>query len=208
MCVRELLSISILLNCELLDRTCPCFCSPFLCLSFIFKEPVYFLQTVQVVERVDMSNEHPLALLAEELKKLLKRESVTFLPVLSQRHPQATVVSGSLVHKLYGLRLVSVYMGCLYIHIIYSDHIVEYIFKITENLFSFFQKPFLDAAEHLTEDVISVFPAAESLEQFIMALITSACHEENAEILLKKLNLYQVRRLNCFLEHAKLFLMR
>ncbi|QCD85658.1 Mammalian uncoordinated homology 13 [Vigna unguiculata] len=103
-----------------------------------------FSRTVQVVERADMSNEHPLALLAEELKKLLKRESVTFLPVLSQRHPQATV------------------------------------------------KPFLDGAEHLTEDVISVFPAAESLEQFIMTLITSVCHEENAEILLKKLNLYQI----------------
>ncbi|KAL9298303.1 hypothetical protein ACSQ67_024199 [Phaseolus vulgaris] len=87
-----------------------------------------FSRTVQVVERVDMSNEHPLALLAEELKKLLKRES----------------------------------------------------------------KPFSDGAEHLTEDVISVFPAAESLEQFIMALITSVCHEENAEILLKKLNLYQI----------------
>lgn len=37
-----------------------------------------------------------------------------------------------------------------------------------------------------------MFPAAESLEQFIMALITSACHEENAEILLRKLNLYQI----------------
>ncbi|TKY68354.1 DUF810 protein [Spatholobus suberectus] len=117
-----------------------------------------FSRTVQVVERVDMSNEHPLALLAEELKKLLNRDSVTFLPVLSQRHPQATVVSSSLVHKLYGHRL----------------------------------KPFLDGAEHLTEDVISVFPAAESLEQFIMALITSVCHEETAEILLKKLNLYQI----------------
>ncbi|KAG4950183.1 hypothetical protein AAZX31_15G216400 [Glycine max] len=117
-----------------------------------------FSRMVQVVERVDMSNEHPLALLAEELKKLLKKDSATFLPVLSQRHPQATVASASLVHKLYGHRL----------------------------------KPFLDSAEHLSEDVISVFPAAESLEQFIMALITSVCHEENAEILLKKLNPYQI----------------
>ncbi|KAG4957674.1 hypothetical protein JHK85_044054 [Glycine max] len=119
---------------------------------------LHFNEMVQVVERVDMSNEHPLALLAEELKKLLKKDSATFLPVLSQRHPQATVASASLVHKLYGHRL----------------------------------KPFLDSAEHLSEDVISVFPAAESLEQFIMALITSVCHEENAEILLKKLNPYQI----------------
>lgn len=117
-----------------------------------------FTRTNQVVERVDMSHEHPLALLAEELKKLLKKDSSIFMPVLQQRHPQATVVSASLVHKLYGHKL----------------------------------KPFLESAEHLSEDVISVFPAAESLEQFIMALITSACHEENAEILLRKLNLYQV----------------
>lgn len=117
-----------------------------------------FTRTNQVVERLDMSHEHPLALLAEELKKLLKKDSATFMPVLQQRHPQATVVSASLVHKLYGVKL----------------------------------RPFLDSAEHLSEDVISVFPAAESLEQFIMALITSVCHEENAEILLRKLNLYQI----------------
>ncbi|KAE9592792.1 hypothetical protein Lalb_Chr19g0132961 [Lupinus albus] len=117
-----------------------------------------FARTLQVVERVDMLHEHPLALLAEELKKLLKKDSVTFMPVLSQRHSQAAIVSASLVHKLYGSRL----------------------------------KPFVDGAEHLSEDVISVFPAAESLEQFVMALITSVCLEENAEILFKKLNLYQI----------------
>ncbi|XP_004511052.1 protein unc-13 homolog isoform X1 [Cicer arietinum] len=117
-----------------------------------------FTRIYQVVERVDMSHEHPLALLAEELKKLLKKDSAIFMPVLQQRHPQATVVSASLVHKLYGHKL----------------------------------KPFLDSAEHLSEDVISVFPAAESLEQFIMALITSVCHEENADILLRKLNQYQI----------------
>ena len=60
---------------------------------FIFNESLYFLQMVQVVERVDMSNEHPLALLAEELKKFLKKESASFFNILSQRHPQATVLS-------------------------------------------------------------------------------------------------------------------
>lgn len=94
----------------------------------IFKEYLYFLQTLLVVERVDMSQEHPLALLAEELKKLLKKDSITFMPVLSQRHPQATVVSASLVHKLYGNRLVSVYTICL---CFFPDHIVEYIFEVT-----------------------------------------------------------------------------
>ncbi|XP_054815396.1 protein unc-13 homolog isoform X2 [Prosopis cineraria] len=117
-----------------------------------------FARILQVVDRLDMSHGHPLALLAEELKKLLKKDSGTFMPVLSQRHPQATIVSATLVHKLYGNKL----------------------------------KPFMDGAEHLTEDVISVFPAAESLEQFIMVLITSACEEENAEIFCRKLNQYQI----------------
>ncbi|KAE9620847.1 hypothetical protein Lalb_Chr01g0007381 [Lupinus albus] len=117
-----------------------------------------FARTLQIVERVDMTHEHPLALLAEELKKLLKKDSGTFMAVLSQRHSQAAVVSASLVHKLYGTRL----------------------------------KPFVDGAEHLSEDVISVFPAAESLEQFVMVLITSVCQEHNAKILFKKLNLYQI----------------
>ncbi|OIV99067.1 hypothetical protein TanjilG_32326 [Lupinus angustifolius] len=117
-----------------------------------------FARALQVVERVDMSHEHPLALLAEELKKLLKRDSGTFMAVLSQRHSQAAVVSASLVHKLYGNRL----------------------------------KPFVDGAEHLSKDVISVFPAAESIEQFVMVLITSVCQEHNAKILFKKLNLYQI----------------
>ncbi|KAF7824749.1 protein unc-13-like protein [Senna tora] len=117
-----------------------------------------FARILQVVDRLDTSHGHPLALLAEELKKLLKKDSVTFMPVLSKRHPQAAIVSATLVHKLYGNRL----------------------------------KPFMDGAEHLTEDVISVFPAAESLEQFIMALISSVCEEENAEIFCKKLNQYQI----------------
>lgn len=71
-----------------------------------------------------MSHEHPLALLAEELKKLLKKDSAIFMPVLQQRHPQATVVSASLVHKLYGHKLVSVHMICLYF---FPNHIVECI---------------------------------------------------------------------------------
>lgn len=80
----------------------------------ISNESYYFLQTNQDVERFSNFHEHHLALLAEELKKLLKKDSVTFMPVLQQRHPQATVVSASLVHKLYGVKLVSVHTICLY----------------------------------------------------------------------------------------------
>lgn len=43
---------------------------------------------------------------------------------------------------------------------------------------NFLQRPFLDHAEHLTEDVVSVFPAADSLEQYIFAVIANACGED------------------------------
>lgn len=59
------------------------------------------------IDRSDRNNEHPLALLAEETKKLMKKESTIFTPILSQRHPQAIAFSASLVHRLYGNKLVS-----------------------------------------------------------------------------------------------------
>lgn len=92
----------------------------------------------------EATHEHMLALLAEETKKLLKKDSTIFLPILSKWHSQAAVTSSSLLHKLYGNKL----------------------------------RPFLDHAEHLTEDVVSVFPAADSLEQYIFAVIANACGED------------------------------
>lgn len=121
-----------------------------------------FGRILQSVERSGTTSEHPLALLAEESKKHLKRETNTFMPVLSRRHPQAIVVSASLIHKLYGNKL----------------------------------KPFLDSAEHLSEDVVSIFPAADSLEQYIMTLIASACEEGTAEAYSKRLNLYQIETIS------------
>ncbi|KAE8713841.1 transcription factor HBP-1b(c1)-like [Hibiscus syriacus] len=47
-------------------------------------------------------------------------------------------------------------------------------------------------AEHLTEDVVSVFPAADNLEQYILDLIKSACEGDNVEIHFRKLNPYQI----------------
>ncbi|KAH9752316.1 protein unc-13-like [Citrus sinensis] len=63
-----------------------------------------FARILQVVDKSEI-HEHPLALLAEETKKLLKRDSSIFMPILSKRHPQATIVSASLLHKLYGNKL-------------------------------------------------------------------------------------------------------
>ncbi|XP_058226009.1 protein unc-13 homolog isoform X1 [Rhododendron vialii] len=118
-----------------------------------------FTRALHEVETVaDATNEHPLALLAEQSKKLLQKEATMFMPILSQRHPQAIVVSASLLHRLYGNKL----------------------------------KPFINGAEHLTEDVVSVFPAADSLEQHVMTLIMSVYEETTAEAHFRKLTLYKI----------------
>ncbi|XP_077232896.1 plant/protein (DUF810) [Tasmannia lanceolata] len=119
-----------------------------------------FARILQAVEaRADTAPEHALASLAEESKKLLKKESAMFVPILLHWSPKATVVSACLIHKLYGYKL----------------------------------KPFLDSAEHLTEDVVSVFPAADTLEKYVIEVITSVCEEETKEDYCRtKLTLYQV----------------
>ncbi|XP_019056334.1 PREDICTED: uncharacterized protein LOC104799323 isoform X2 [Tarenaya hassleriana] len=121
-----------------------------------------FSRVSLAIDRSDRINEHPLALLAEETKKLLKRDSTVFVPILSQRHPLATAFSASLVHRLYGNKL----------------------------------KPFLDGAEHLTEDAVSVFPAADSLEQYILELMTSVCGEDTNGPYFRKLIPYEVESLS------------
>lgn len=65
------------------------------------------------IDRSDRINEHPLALLAEETKKLMKKDSTIFMPILSQRHPQAIAFSASLIHKFYGNKLVSFMLASL-----------------------------------------------------------------------------------------------
>ncbi|XP_024962977.1 protein unc-13 homolog isoform X1 [Cynara cardunculus var. scolymus] len=122
-----------------------------------------FVRTLQDVETMsNATDEHPMALLGEETKKLLKKDATIFMPVLSQWHPQAVVVSASLLHKLYGSKL----------------------------------KPFLNSVEQLTEDVVLVFPAADSFEQYVMDLITSSCGEGEAEVSMKKLALYKIETIS------------
>ncbi|KAK1374115.1 Transcription elongation factor like [Heracleum sosnowskyi] len=121
-----------------------------------------FLAILHDVETSGASDEHPLALLAEQTKKLLKKDASIFMPILSQRHAQAPAVSASILHKLYGIKL----------------------------------KPFLEGVEHLTEDVVSVFPAADSFEQYVLALITSTCQEGTAESYYKKLALYKLETIS------------
>ncbi|KAK3132926.1 hypothetical protein QOZ80_6AG0529650 [Eleusine coracana subsp. coracana] len=119
-----------------------------------------FVKMAHVVEfKADTTHEHVLASLAEETKKLLKKETTIFIPILSKWHPQAAVISASLVHKLYGNKL----------------------------------RPFLEHSEHLTEDVVSVFPAADSLEQCIMSTMSSVVGDDGLDsICRQKLSQYQI----------------
>ncbi|KAL2478154.1 hypothetical protein Fot_47168 [Forsythia ovata] len=122
-----------------------------------------FARILKDVETMsDVANEHPLAILAEQTEKLLRKDTTIYMPILSQRHRNANAVLASLVHRLYGVKL----------------------------------KPFLDSSEHLTEDVVSVFPAADSLEQYIITIITSTCEEGAAESYCKKLNLYKIETIS------------
>lgn len=119
-----------------------------------------FLKMAHSVEfKGDTTHEHVLASLAEEAKKLLKKDTTIFTPVLSKWHPQAAIVSASLIHKLYGSKL----------------------------------RPFLEHAEHLTEDVVSVFPAADALEQYVMSVMASVTGDDGLDnICRQKLAPYQI----------------
>ncbi|XP_019185195.1 PREDICTED: uncharacterized protein LOC109180165 [Ipomoea nil] len=122
-----------------------------------------FARMLQDVETLsDATHEHPLALLAEQTKKLLQKDRTIYMPILIQRHHNAAAVSASLVHKLYGVKL----------------------------------KPFLDSAEHLSEDIVAVFPAADSLEQYIIEIIVQTCEEGAADAYCRKLNLYKIETIS------------
>ncbi|GJM99266.1 hypothetical protein PR202_ga16353 [Eleusine coracana subsp. coracana] len=54
-------------------------------------------------------------------------------------------------------------------------------------------RPFLEHSEHLTEDVVSVFPAADSLEQCIMSTMSSVVGDDGLDsICRQKLSQYQI----------------
>ncbi|KAG2313752.1 hypothetical protein Bca52824_025309 [Brassica carinata] len=126
-----------------------------------------FTRMSLTIDRSDRINEHPLALLAEETKKLMKKESTIFMPILSQRHPQAIAFSASLIHKFYGNKL----------------------------------KPFLDGTEHLTEDVVSVFPAADSLEQYLLRNLGRMLESLSGTLVLRWIN-GQLGRILSWVERA------
>ncbi|XP_075094508.1 protein unc-13 homolog isoform X1 [Nicotiana tabacum] len=64
--------------------------------------------------------------------------------------------------------------------------------SILHKLYGIKLRPFLENAEHLTEDTIAVFPAADSLEQYIMQVIVSTCADGTSDAYCRKLNLFKI----------------
>ena len=60
--------------------------------------------------------------------------------------------------------------------------------------------PFVDSAEHQTEDVVSVFRAADNFEQYILGLIKSVFEGNNVEIHFRKAKLIPNRI--CFWKYS------
>lgn len=92
-------------------------------------------QILHDVETSGASDEHPLALLAEQTKKLLKKDAIIFMPILSQRHPQAPAVSASILHKLYGIKLVR--LNLLYVNFYLCSSILYCSWKAYVNILIF-----------------------------------------------------------------------
>ncbi|XP_055817043.1 protein unc-13 homolog [Solanum dulcamara] len=64
--------------------------------------------------------------------------------------------------------------------------------SILHKIYGIKLRPFLDSAEHLTEDTIAVFPAADSLENDIMQVIISSCADGTSDAYCRKLNLFKI----------------
>eukprot|EP01018_Ginkgo_biloba_P012594 Gb_03723 [translate_table: standard] len=108
-------------------------------------------------------HEHPLTILAEDVKVIAEKDSTIFSPVLSHWNPQSSVISASLLHSLYGKEL----------------------------------KPFLDGVSHLSEDVTSVLPAADILEQYLIELVYSIHEEDEVDGRYKQgMCLYQIEAIS------------
>ncbi|KAI3526109.1 hypothetical protein L1887_05314 [Cichorium endivia] len=102
-------------------------------------KPTEILQDVETVSNA--TDEHPLALLGDETKKHLKNDATVFMPVLSQWHPQAVAVSASLLHKLYGSKLIETISGTLRWEPVQQRHgssIIEVHRNVEETVDQFF----------------------------------------------------------------------
>ncbi|XP_024542200.1 uncharacterized protein LOC9647607 [Selaginella moellendorffii] len=121
----------------------------------------------RALEGVDAKSEaehdHPLALLAEDVEALARKDASTFAPILSRWQPQAKAITGSLLHTLYYKEL----------------------------------KPFLDGVSHLTDDVASVLPAADSLDRYLTELVGAV--DDGNNVYRQQMTFYEVENLSATL---------
>lgn len=108
-------------------------------------------------------HEHPLRILAEDVKIIAERDSTIFRPIFSRWNSQSIAISASLLHSLYGREL----------------------------------KPFLDGVSHFSEDVTSVLPAADILEQCLIDLVYSVDEEDELTACYKQgMSPYQIEAIS------------
>eukprot|EP00249_Psilotum_nudum_P000098 c10358_g1_i1 orf=430-3825(+) len=61
-----------------------------------------FKRTLEAVDsKWEAQNSHPLALLAEDVQILAKKDGTMFIPILMNWHPQSQAISASILHQLY-----------------------------------------------------------------------------------------------------------
>eukprot|EP00268_Persea_americana_P036089 TRINITY_DN35584_c0_g1_i5.p1 TRINITY_DN35584_c0_g1~~TRINITY_DN35584_c0_g1_i5.p1 ORF type:complete len:1048 (+),score=208.43 TRINITY_DN35584_c0_g1_i5:473-3616(+) len=113
----------------------------------------------RVLDILDVKSEvekrHHLAVLADEVKLIVQRESTIFSPELCRWCPEAGILPLMLLHRYYGERL----------------------------------KPFLKEVTHLSADVRSVLPAADTLDNELIQLLHTMSGEDTVS---KNLHSYQV----------------
>lgn len=117
---------------------------------------------VVVDAKSEAQHEHCLALLADDVQHLARKDASVFAPVLSRWHPCAVAFSASLFHSLYQKEL----------------------------------KPFLDGVSLLTDDVASVLPAADSLEKYLMELVTSVSNDSERDFYRQQMKSYEVEEIS------------
>lgn len=78
----------------------------------------------------------------------------------------------------------------------WHPHAIPYSASLFHNLYQKELKPFLDGVSVLTDDVASVLPAADSLEQYLMGLVMSANSERDTNYYKEQMKPFQVEEIS------------
>ncbi|KAH7421986.1 hypothetical protein KP509_13G084700 [Ceratopteris richardii] len=78
----------------------------------------------------------------------------------------------------------------------WHPHVIPFSASLYHNFYQKELKPFLDGVSVLTDDVASVLPAADSLEQYLMGLVMSASTEKDVIFYKEQLKAFQVEEVS------------